>query len=137
MQDIHYEDTTGVLYFNEACQSYSREAGGKCSALVAVDPKAGKLLWRTPHLRSNGEFILHMDYLVSIYGFSGGEKPYVHVIRKRDGKVLLRKRIENANWALQIHPDGHLQTAAFGPRSIHYTMTGWDTGKPALTYAHD
>lgn len=135
LQDIHHD--AGVLYFNEACQSYSREAGGKCSALVAIDPKAGKLLWRTPHLRSNGEFILHMDYLVSIYGFSGGEKPYVHVIRKRDGKVLIRKRIENANWDLQIHPDGHLQTAAFGPRSIHYTMIGWDTGKPVLEYAHD
>lgn len=135
MQDIRHE--AGVLYFNEACQSYSREAGGKCSALVAIDPKAGKLLWRTPHLRSNGLFILHMDYVVSIYGFSGGEKPYVHVIRKRDGKVLIRKRIENAYWDLRIHPDGHLQTAAFGPRSIHYTMIGWDTGKPAIQYAHD
>lgn len=136
MQDIRYDPDTAALYFNEACQSYSREAGGKCSALVAVDPKAGKLLWRTPPLRSNHEFMLYKGYVVSIYSFSQ-EKSFVHVIRKQDGKVLLRKAIEKANWDLQIHPDGHLQTAAFGPRSIHYTMTGWDEGKPALTLAHD
>lgn len=35
VQDVRYEART--LYFNEACQSYAREAGGRCSALVGLD----------------------------------------------------------------------------------------------------
>src|SRR6187402_101465 len=37
LHDARYVD--GVLYFNESCQSYSREAGGKCSSLIALEPK--------------------------------------------------------------------------------------------------
>ena len=33
LKNVRYDG--GVLYFNEACQSYSKEAQGKCSSIVA------------------------------------------------------------------------------------------------------
>jgi hypothetical protein len=56
LQDARYSD--GVLYFNEACQSYSKEAGGRCSWLVALEPRQRKVLWKTAPLVSNGRFYL-------------------------------------------------------------------------------
>src|SRR5262249_14090676 len=69
VQDIRYAD--GVLYFNEACQSYSRLAGGRCSSMVAVDVQSGQVLWRSEPLRSNNVFLVVGDYLVTGYGFTG------------------------------------------------------------------
>jgi hypothetical protein len=65
LHDARYVD--GVSYFNEACQSYSREAGGKCSSLIALEPKQRKILWRTAPLISNGRFHVTKHYIVSIY----------------------------------------------------------------------
>jgi len=65
---VHYDG--GVVYFNEACQSYSREAGGKCSSVVAVDVASGRLLWRSAPLTSNGELLVVGDYVVAAYGFT-------------------------------------------------------------------
>lgn len=134
VQDVRLED--GTLYFNEACQSYSREAKGRCSALVALDPAAGALRWRTPHLVSNGRLLLDGAFVVTIYGFSQ-ERPHVHVVRKLDGKVLLKQRIEPANWDLRAHEDGHLQVAAFGDIHHHYERVGWDGDRPQLRRVRD
>jgi hypothetical protein len=132
--DVHLED--GVLYFNEACQTYSRDAGGECSSLVAIDPAAGKELWRTKPLVSNGAFMFHGDFIVTIYAFSR-EGAHLHVLRRRDGQILLRQKIEQGNWDLRVHEDGHLQTAAFGDRHFHYEMIAWDTEKPKLRRVKD
>src|SRR5690606_15643619 len=50
VQDVRLH--AGKLYFNEACQSYAREAGGQCSSLLRVDPAQGTVDWRTPPLTS-------------------------------------------------------------------------------------
>jgi hypothetical protein len=77
----------GVLYFNEACQSYAQEAGGQCSSLVAVDPVARKVLWRTPPLVSNGRFVVRGCYLVAGYGFTA-EADHVSLVSRTGGQVL-------------------------------------------------
>jgi len=51
VQDVRYDGS--LLFFNEACQTYSREAGGQCSALVALDPIGKTVMWRTGSLVSN------------------------------------------------------------------------------------
>lgn len=77
----------GVLYFNEACQSYAQEAGGQCSSLVAVDPVGRRVLWRTPPLVSNGRFVVRGCYLVAGYGFTA-EPDHVSLVSRTSGKVL-------------------------------------------------
>src|SRR5262249_10182596 len=66
----------GILYFKEACQSYAREAEGECSALVAVDPRHHRVLWRTRSLVSNGRFRITGCNIVAGYGFTA-EPDYV------------------------------------------------------------
>jgi len=85
IQDIRLAG--GVLYFNEACQSYAREADGQCSSLVAIDPVTRKVLWRTPPLISNGRFVVRGCYLVAGYGFTA-EPDHVFLVSRQTGKVL-------------------------------------------------
>lgn len=86
IQDIRYAD--GVLYFNEACQSYAREAGGACSALVAVDPVASRVLWRTSHRTSNNVFqVVDRELIVAGYGFTD-EARQLALIRRADGAIV-------------------------------------------------
>lgn len=127
--DVQYED--GILYFVEACQSYSKEAKGKCSAIVALDPTTGKVKWRTKHLVARDGFLLDPQYIVSVYDFSG-EPAVAYVIRKTDGKILLKQPVEAGNWDIRVHADGHLQLAAFGDSTMHYEMIDWGTDKPKL-----
>ncbi len=85
IQDMRYAD--GVLYFNEACQSYSREAQGKCSSLVAVEPLTKTLLWRTRPLVSNATFLVAGRYLITGYGFTA-EPDALFLVRRSDGKIM-------------------------------------------------
>ncbi len=85
IQDIRLAG--GVLYFNEACQSYAQGAGGQCSSLVAVDPVARRVLWRTPPLVSNGRFVVRGCYVVAGYGFTA-EPDHVSLVSRGTGQVL-------------------------------------------------
>jgi hypothetical protein len=85
VQDIRLAD--GVLYFNEACQSYSSGANGQCSSLVAVDPRAKRVLWRTPPLTSNGRFRLRGCYIIAGYGFTA-EPDWLFLVERGSGAVL-------------------------------------------------
>jgi hypothetical protein len=85
IQDIRLAG--GVLYFNEACQSYAEEADGRCSSLVAVDPAARRVLWRTPPLVSNNRFVIRGCYVVAGYGFTA-ETDHVFLVSRATGAVL-------------------------------------------------
>jgi hypothetical protein len=103
IQDVRYSED-GTLYFNEACQSYSKEAGGKCSALVALDPIAKKVLWRTAPLVSNNAFLLIGNYAVTAYGFTG-EKASIRVVRRSDGKVMDVQPLQSTNFEMTTKGD--------------------------------
>lgn len=95
IQDIRYAD--GVLYFNEACQGYARDAGGACSALVAVDPAASRVLWRTPHRTSNNVFeVVDRELIVAGYGFTA-EARQLSLIRRSDGAVVSTLRMADSH----------------------------------------
>jgi hypothetical protein len=106
VQDVRYvaDGKGGTLYFNEACQSYSKEAGGKCSSLVAFDPFASKVLWRSAPLFSNNAFLVTGQYLVAAYGFAG-EPASIRVLRRSDGKVMDTQKLASTNFEMSTAGD--------------------------------
>lgn len=99
IQDVRYQE--GELYFNEACQSYSREAGGRCSSLVRVDPARQEVEWRTPPRTSNNIFILHGPHVIAGYGFTA-EPDSLFWIRRETGEIVTRRRLDSAHSYLEI-----------------------------------
>jgi hypothetical protein len=108
--DVRYAD--GRLYFNESCQSYSREAGGGCSSLVRVDPRAGRVDWRTPPLVSNNVFLLHGAYVVAGYGFTA-EPDAVSLVDRATGRILATHGLVSAPAYLEFR-GGHLHVVTQG-----------------------
>lgn len=129
VQDVRYAD--GTLYFNEACQSYSSEAKGKCSYLVAYDPKAKEVRWRTKNLVSNGRFLIHGDYIVAGYGFTA-EKDFIYVVSRNDGSILQKVPLKKSPETFELTEDGLLRVQVY-PGTLHwFEMRGWDTDRPKL-----
>lgn len=99
VQDVRYAD--GRLYFNEACQSYAREAGGACSSLLRVDPASGAVDWRTPPRTSNNVILLHGPYVVAGYGFTA-EPDSLFLIDRATGAVVDRQPLDSAHGYLEM-----------------------------------
>lgn len=95
VQDMRYD--SGVLYFNEACASYSKNASGRCSSLLALDPVASRVLWRSAPLTSNNEFmVVNARYLLTGYGFSG-EPKHLFLLRRSDGATVSKATLSSAH----------------------------------------
>lgn len=120
-----------VVYFNEACQTYSREAKGKCSSLVALDPVKKKVLWRSKALTSNNRFLVYDKYIVSGYGFTA-EDDFLFVIRRTDGKVVQKVSIPSAHEDLLDSPNS-VTAELSGGRGLMYKREGFDGDTPTLT----
>jgi hypothetical protein len=123
VQDIRY--SRGVLYFNEACQSYSSEQGGQCSSLVAVDPFAKKVLWRTPSLVSNGRFTIRGCYIVAGYGFTS-EPDHVHLVEKSTGAVMQKIAVSSAPQTYKLGKD-RLDVTLYAGGTRRYKLEGIET----------
>ncbi len=129
VQDIQYAD--GVLYFNEACQSYSREAQGQCSSLVAVEPLTKTLLWRTRPLVSSATFVVANRYLITGYGFTA-EPDALFIIRRADGKIMGRTSIPTAHHTLSLDVSGILRVDAWSGPELRFRAEGFDGANPRL-----
>ena len=130
IQDMRYAD--GVLYFNEACQSYSREAQGKCSSLVAVEPLTKTLLWRTRPLVSNATFLVAGRYLITGYGFTA-EPDALFLVRRSDGKIMSSTPIPTAHSTLDLAPDGVLTVGTHNANpALRFRAEGLDGERPRL-----
>jgi hypothetical protein len=99
VQDIRYAG--GRLFFNEACQTYSREAGGACSSLVRVDPVQGTVDWRTAPLISNNVILLRGPYVVTGYGFTA-EPDMLYLLDRATGRILDRQPLDSAPGYLEF-----------------------------------
>ena len=122
----------GVLYLNEACQSYSRMAGGRCSSLIAIAPETGRLLWRTRPLVSNGRFLILGDVAITAYGFTD-EFDYLSLVRLADGHVLQRSRLPRAAEGLSIHGN-RLEVQLYGSTTYLFDLVGQGTATPRLRF---
>jgi len=90
VQDVRYAGE--VVYFNEACQSYSREARGRCSSLVALDATTRQLRFRTRPLVSNGEILVLDAYVLASYGFTA-EPDSLSLVSRATGRVAARMEL--------------------------------------------
>ncbi|HEX6070153.1 MAG TPA: hypothetical protein VFZ18_10015 [Longimicrobiaceae bacterium] len=102
VQDIRFEN--GELYFNEACQTYARDAGFRCSALLRVDPRRGSLVWRTAPLVSSDIFILHGPVVIAGYGFTA-EPDSLFLVSRETGAVVDRVALDSAHDYLEVTGD--------------------------------
>jgi hypothetical protein len=128
VQDIQLVDD--VLYLNEACQSYAREAGGRCSSLVAVDPTAGAVLWRSRPRISNQTFVVLDRHIVTTYGFTD-ERDYLSIVRRSDGHVAHRARLERSATALGWDASaGEVLIHDSDGRSYRFALHGLDSDRP-------
>jgi hypothetical protein len=133
VQDVRAEG--GLLYFNEACQGYAREAGGQCSSLVAFDPTAGRVLWRTKPLVSNNRLLVLGDYVVAGYGFTA-EADHVSLVRRRDGVVVHRQPLAAAHEDLVVEGGDTLVVRVYpGDRFERFTLRGLDGDQARLVRA--
>jgi hypothetical protein len=128
IQDVRF--SRDVVYFNEACQSYSSQAKGKCSSLVAFDPYARKVLWRTSPLVSNNRFKVYDKYIVTGYGFTA-EPDFLFVVRRSDGKVMQKVGIPSAHEYLIEGPGSVLAQLEQG-RGLLFSLEGFDGPGPKL-----
>ena len=129
VQDMRYAD--GVFYFNEACQSYSKEAQVKCSSLVAVDPLTRTLLWRTRPLVSNATFVVAGRYLITGYGFTA-EPDALFIVRRSDGKITSTTPIPSAHDTLALAPSGILTVSTQSDTVLRFRAEGFDGERPRL-----
>ena len=99
VDDMRYED--GILYFNAACPSYAKEQKGACSTLYAYDTKQDLLRWESDYLTSRNMFILTENLVIAGYGFTK-EPDYLYILRKIDGKVLAKVKLDSAHDYLEM-----------------------------------
>ena len=134
VQDVQYVEEHGsaTLYFNEACQTYSKEVSGKCSALVAFDVATKKVLWRTQSLVSNNYFLVVGQYLVAAYGFTN-EPAFIHVVRRRDGKVMDRQKLAHTNFEMTLKGDALAVELYYTYGRANFRIAGFDGDAPKLT----
>ena len=127
VQDIRLSG--GVLYFNEACQSYASGAQGQCSRLVAVDPVRQRVLWRTDPLVSNGRFRVRGCYIVAGYGFTG-EPDHVRLVERATGRVLQTIAVSTSPEDMTLRGPDRLDVQLYSGAVRRYRLDNFD-GSPA------
>lgn len=129
VQDIRLAD--GVLYFNEACQSYAADAGGACSSLVAVDPQARRVMWRTDPLVSNGRFLIRGCYVVAGYGFTA-EPDAVFLVDRGTGAIRQKIGVSSAPERYKLVQPDELHVTLYAGNARRYALEGFDTDAAML-----
>lgn len=121
----------GVLYFNEACQSYAADAQGTCSSLVAVDPRGAQVLWRTRPLVSNGRFRLRGCYIIAGYGFTA-EPDSLHVVERATGKVVQSVPVASAPERMALTKRDRLDVTLYSGTTRRFRLDGFEDGPAKL-----
>jgi outer membrane protein assembly factor BamB len=97
----HAQD--GKLYVETAHQTYAKSSYGRNGYLQAIDPKRGKLLWRSPAQVANAyNFVLLNDTVVTGYGYTD-EPDYLYAIDRATGKVKGRVLLPSAAIRIARH----------------------------------
>jgi hypothetical protein len=89
-------EANGVLYVENAHDTYARSSYGRNAYVTAIDLKTRKALWRSPALVANAKtFALTPRYLVTGYGFTA-EPDYLYLLDRRTGHVAERLKLPTA-----------------------------------------
>lgn len=131
IQDIRYDG--GVLFFNEFCQGSM--PGGlprfSCGELSAVDPTAGRVLWRSARRVAENVFLPLPGYLITGYG-QYGEPGRVSLLRRSTGKVLSSVLIQAAHHGFVARPDNRIEVDVFYGSFQTLGLVGLDGPRPSL-----
>ncbi|MBC7808543.1 MAG: hypothetical protein H7145_20615 [Akkermansiaceae bacterium] len=80
------EDKNGTLYVSNGINGYAKEARNKTGYVTALEPKTGKMLWRSGPLTQNASTFADLgDALVCGYGFTA-EPDFLYLLDKRTGR---------------------------------------------------
>jgi outer membrane protein assembly factor BamB len=116
----HAED--GKLYVETAHQTYAKSSYGRNGYLQAIDPKRGKLLWRSPAQVANAyNFVLLNDTVVTGYGYTA-EPDYLYAVDRATGKVKGRVLLPSA--AIRIARHGTTLTVDTYDHRVVVRVTG-------------
>jgi hypothetical protein len=134
--DVRYAD--GIVYFNEACMTYSWQAGGRCSSLVAIETRTGNRLWRSGFKVSNNVFLVKDKYLIAGFGFTG-RPAALHLVRRDNGRVVrsaalkTKHAVGGSHDALTLLPGDMLRVGIYESNSdLMFRAAGLDTLRPML-----
>jgi hypothetical protein len=90
------EESSGVLYVENAHLTFAASSYGRNAYITAVDLTSRKPLWRSPALVGNAlDFLVTAHYLITGYGFTD-EPDYLYVLDRRTGRVVDRLLLPNA-----------------------------------------
>jgi outer membrane protein assembly factor BamB len=97
----HAQD--GRLYAETAHQTYAKSSYGLNGYLQAIDPRRGKLLWRSPAQVANAaNFVLLNETVVTGYGYTA-EPDYLYAVDRATGKVRGRVLLPSAPLRIARH----------------------------------
>lgn len=125
-----------TLYYGEACQTYAKDASGKCSQLVKLDVsgETPKVVWRSKPLVTNAPILKVGRFLVTGYGFTA-EKDRLMVVDPESGRVIYTKVVAKAPEELTLSGKT-LSVLIYGAdEPIRFELVGFDEGtrgKPRL-----
>ncbi len=95
---------------------------GRCSTLYAYDPQKKKLLWHSRYRVSNDIFLVTDRLVITGYGFTQ-EPDYLYLLRKRDGKMLKKIKLDSAHDYLEMVGDKlHVMTYS---RHVVFRLRGY------------
>lgn len=92
-----------TLYYNEACQTYAKEAKGQCSQVVAYDTIQKKVLWRSKPKTSRDLILVAGDHLLTGYGFTD-EADRLFILDKKTGRTVFTKSVKKAPALIGLDP---------------------------------
>jgi len=134
----HFTYDDGTLYYAEACQTYAKDAKGKCSQVVAMDVTGAepKLRWRSKPLTSNSDLVvMSPEWLVTGYGFTA-ERDALYVVSRATGKVATKLALKKAPERIVKRDDGDLDVWIYDAEAP--TRIRFISGKrPRLVFAKD
>jgi len=90
----HYDGR--ALYVAHGHWTYASTSGGQTGYVTALDPRTGRLYWRSePRVANAQDFAVWGPYLVTGYGFTK-EPDRLVILRKLDGEVMATRRVASA-----------------------------------------
>src|SRR5262245_58581806 len=99
--------------------------------LVAVDPRTGRVLWRTRPLVSNGRFRIRGRYVVAGYGFTS-EPDYVYLVERTTGKVVQQVPVSSAPEQMTLIGRDRLDVELYSGVRRRYRLDDFDGARGAI-----
>lgn len=101
------QEADGLLYVSNFHRTYARSSRGHNGYLTALDPRTGRMRWRSrPLVCNTRNFLVSGDALLTGYGFTA-EPDYLYVLDRGNGSVAQTIRLKSGPELLALK-DGKL-----------------------------